>query len=156
MKSTNFSIYKKNRKILTNSHKNYRIFYGFGILLFGLLITIVKGFPISTGLSFLGIGIIVIGLISVFYGIIGVKIFAQKIQIECDKESFQIKKSFTKNTIIKFDTISFMKFLPKGIEISFSDYSKNYDLSLLSIEEFEALKEILIEHCDANNIEFAQ
>ncbi|HQQ30010.1 MAG TPA: hypothetical protein PLG82_06885, partial [Tenuifilaceae bacterium] len=64
-----------------------------------------------------------------------------------------IKESFKAKTSILLDSITYIKFLPFGIEFSFSDYSKTFDFSLLSQEEFNEFKVKLTEYCTRKNIE---
>lgn len=153
MESNEFSINKKTRESLNKTTKIYRFSYGIGIFVAGVILFMQFDEPLPHKYSILSVGMILLGISFSIYGYIGKKIFAQKIQIHMDDESIIIKESFKAKTSILLDSITYIKFLPFGIEFSFSDYSKTFDFSLLSQEEFNEFKVKLTEYCTKKNIE---
>lgn len=148
-----FTIDRRTRESLSKGVRIYRISYGAIILILGIVIIVRKGLSLTESQAILGEGFILIGVFSIIYGLVGKKLFSQRIQIQMDAESIRVKKNFEKETLILMESISYVKVLPMKLEFSYSDYAKTIDFSYLTQEEFDQVKTIITEYCVKNSIE---
>lgn len=153
MGNTEFIIEKKTRESISKSNKVYRFLYGLILFIAGIILILKQEQLFSDKYSFISWGMILIGLSFVLYGLIGKNIFASKIFIQINEDSIKIKKPFRSTTTIELSTITYLKFLPLSLELSFTDYAKTFNLSLLTQEEFDKVKEKLTEYCVKKNIQ---
>lgn len=137
MTETAFSIEKKYRKQLSRGNKIYRIMYG--LIIIGASIYMISGM----GFSFLTLGVFVIGLAYFIHGIIGKGIVPYTAILIMDDDSIFIKKTYEREVRINFNEVSFIRFMPLAIDVSFMDTVKKYNLSWLSPDEFETLSQRL-------------
>jgi hypothetical protein len=149
----NIILTKQTRKSLGKGYRFYRIIYGFIILILGIVITIRTGISLTDNQSILGIAMVLLGIASVALGLIGKGVFKQLITIQITEDKMVIKKRFEGGTTIRLNQITFMKILPLKLEFTFSNFTKTYDFSFLTDEEFNRIKTILTDYCISNKIE---
>ncbi|MHC1703260.1 MAG: hypothetical protein AB9846_05070 [Tenuifilaceae bacterium] len=153
MENIDFGIDKKIRETLSKGTRIYRIIYGSIIFIIGFILIYKTGFSILQPSSFLAEALILTGIISIVYGIIGIELFKQRYRLKMDSESLRFKKSFDSEITIKLNKITHLKVLPMQLEISYDDYIKTYDFSWLTHEEFEKIKASLSNYCMKNKID---
>ncbi len=156
MANVEFFFEKKTREAITKSNKAYRFIYGLILLVAGIIVISKQEHLLSSKYSFIGWGMILMGFSFVLYGLIGKKIFASIFLITINEDYIKIKTSLWTSTTIAFNSITHIRFLPLSLELSFTDYSKAYNFSLLTRDEFESIKEKLTEYCVKKNIETEQ
>jgi hypothetical protein len=156
MEEFNFSINTKSREKLSKATRVYRIIYGAMIFILGIILVVRTGFSSELELSFLGEAMIVLGILSIIYGLVGNKVFMQTIQIDLNDGIFRVKKSFEREITIGLNRVSYMKILPFKLEFSFVDYTKTYDFSYLTKDELESVSIKLSEYCSNHKIEIGE
>ena len=156
MEDLQLTIEKRTREKLGNGTRIYRIVYGITILILGIIITAKTGFSFELNLAFLGEAMILIGILSMTYGLIGRKLLRQNIKIQLDTGMIRIKKKFEKEILINLDRVTYLKTSPFKLELSFEDFAKTYDFSYLTDEEFEMIKVKTIEYCEKRKIEIEE
>jgi hypothetical protein len=146
METFNYSIDSKKRHKLSLSHRILYNVYGLFLITFQILL-------ISKNSNLvLSVVIIALGVTPILYGIIGKELLVTHDYLIMDQNNIKIKRSFDVACKIKLSSITYIKFIPEEFEITFKDYVKDYDLSWITIEEFQMLKVKLQEYCRLNNI----
>jgi hypothetical protein len=156
MENLKLTIEKRTRERLGKGTRIYRIVYGITILILGIIITAKKGFSFELDLAFFGEALILIGIFSITYGLIGRNLLRQNIKIQPDAGIIRIKKRFEKEILINLDRVTYLKTSPFKLELSFDDFAKIYDFSYLTDEEFKMIKVKTIEYCREKNIEIEE
>jgi len=149
-----FSVDKRIREHLGKGRRIYNISFGVFIIAVGLIPIIKNGFSILSYKSILNECFVLMGLLSITFGIIGKELYRIRHRLSMDNESLRIKKSFEWEVKISLNSISQVKFHSPRIEMELCDYIKTIDLSWLSNEEFEGLKTKLEEFCRMKKIDF--
>ena len=98
------------------------------------------------------IAIFLMGIITLAYGIIGKELLPSHSYFILDSSHQKINNSSLKAQNIELIAITYMKLNPDGLDVTFNDFVKNYDLSWLSSEEFLLLKSKLHQFGNQNNI----
>ncbi|KAF5071382.1 hypothetical protein DSECCO2_212800 [anaerobic digester metagenome] len=152
MKSDSFFLSKKIRPTLSRLNRIYKITYGLIVITGCIIFASQLEQPMHHKDYFFISGMAIIGFTFILYGLIGKKILADKIQIYIDNKKISIKKTLGVNISIPIGSITYIKFQPASIELSFIDYSKTYDLSILNEDEVKRMKEFLINYCSKHDI----
>jgi len=146
IETLNFSIDSKKRNPLSKGSRIQNCLAGVLFLYIGI-----QHFA-NESLSMFTIIIILSGIYSIIYGLIGKELLMIHYYLIMDSSLIKFKRSFNREVVIKLNSITYLKLIPSGFEITFSDYVKIYDLSWLTIDEFEMLKSKLQSYCTLNNI----
>jgi hypothetical protein len=147
METFNYSIDSKKRNPLSNGSRIHNCLFGLLFMYIGF-----QHFANDESLSIFTIFLILAGIYSLIYGLIGKELLMVHYYLIMDSSSIKFKRSFNKEVVIKLNLMTYLKLIPSGFEITFGDYVKNYDLSWLTIDEFEMLKSKLQGYCTLNNI----
>lgn len=153
MANINFVIEKKTREILSKGTRIYRIVYGGILLIIGFLMIISTDFSILSAKSVLYETMILVGIISIIYGSFGIELFKVRYRLIMDDQYIKMKKSFEQEIRIDLNSITHLKTLALGLEITYNDYIKTYDFSWLTPDEFEKFKEKISDYCLKKKIE---
>lgn len=146
MENISLTIEKKKRSNLKTGSRIFQCLYGFILILIGA--RIMNDEP----LHLYGIAIILMGLISLAYGIIGKELLPTHNYLILDSNHLKIKNSSLRAQIIEMSAITYMKLTPDGFDVTFNDFAKSYDLSWLSAGQFQLLKSKLHQFGNQNNI----
>jgi hypothetical protein len=146
MESISYSIDSKKRHNLRTGIRIYLIVYNLLLITIGFLLISKKS------VSFLPLALITMGFLFLVYGLVGKELFVTHNYLIMDSSTIKIKRSFELMIKIKLKLITYIKLIPSGLEITFNDYVKTYDLSWLTIEEFQMLKTKLEAYCAQNGI----
>jgi hypothetical protein len=96
---------------------------------------------------------IFLGIFLIGYGLIGKELQKIHYYVKFDSGILRLKKSrYSKEVIIDLKTATFIKSISSGFEITFGDYVKTYDVSWLTMEEFQMLKSWVQVNCADNNL----
>lgn len=139
MENRKLRIDKRVREPLTRGTRIYRVVYGLGILILGVILMARVGVSFANNLSVMGMGLILLGSFSALYGYIGKKILSQRIRIDMDDITMRIRKTFAREVLVDLKAITYLNVLPLTLELSFGDYTKTYDFSLLNQTEFDSV-----------------
>ncbi|BDX38812.1 hypothetical protein CYCD_21670 [Tenuifilaceae bacterium CYCD] len=139
MENRTLCIDKRVREPLTRGTRIYRVIYGLGILTLGVILMFRVGVSFSNNLSVMGVGLILIGFFSALYGYIGKKIFSQRIRVDMDNSTMRIRKTLEREVLVDLRAITHLNVLPLTLELSFGDYTKTCDFSLLNQTEFDGM-----------------
>jgi hypothetical protein len=134
MENVTLSIESKKRLPLPRGRRIYSISYGVILILLGL----VEPIQISSQLFYPAI--IIIGICSLIYGIIGKELYKTRNYFKIDKALITSKKSFEKKKVIDIKTITHIKSVPTGFDLSFDNYGKRLNLSWMTPEEYSMVK----------------
>jgi hypothetical protein len=146
MEILNYSIDSKKRNPLSKGSRIQNCLTGALFLYIGI-----RHFDFES-LSIFTTIIILFGIYSIIYGLIGKELLMIHYYLIMDSSQIKFKRSFNKEVVIKLNSITYLKFIPSGFEITCTDYVKTYDLSWLKVDEFEMLKSKLQIYCKLNNI----
>jgi hypothetical protein len=146
MKSPNYSIDFRKRYDLRMGNRIFNCIYG--ILLAAIGVSLFS----KESHALLSVLIILLGLFSLVYGLLGKELLITHDYLVMDSDILEIKRSFEKTNKIELSSATYIKTFPKGLEITFNDYVKTYDLSWISNEQFHSLKECLQTFCNENRI----
>lgn len=146
METLSYSIDSRKRHNLRTSIRIYSSLYGLLLITIGFL-QIKK-----ESISLFPLSIIILGFFSLVFGLIGKELYVTHDSLIMDSSIIKIKRSFERVIKIKLSSITYLKMIPSGFEITFKDYVKTYDLSWLTIEEFQMLKTKFQAYCSQNNI----
>lgn len=139
MENRKLRIDKRVREPLTRGTRIYRVVYGLGILILGVILMVRVGVSFSNNLLVMGMGLILIGFFSALYGYIGKKILSQRIRIDIDDSTMRIRKTFGREVLVDLKAITYLNVLHLTLELSFGDYTKTYNFSLLNQTEFDSV-----------------
>jgi hypothetical protein len=146
METTFYSIDRKTRHNLSKGSRIFNCLYGLILMTFGFV------YVPKESSSIFPASIIFLGICSLAYGLIGKEPFITHDSLIMDSKIIKIRRSFQSRVNIKLSSITYIKSIPSGFEITFKDYVKVYDLSWLTIEELQMFKTKLQDYCKQNNI----
>ena len=146
MKTPNYSIDSRKRYNLRMGNRIFNCIYGILLIVIGVTLFSKESHALLTIL------IILLGLSSLIYGLLGKELLITHDYLVMDSDILEIKRSFEKTNTIKLSSATYIKTIPGGLEISFNDYVKTYDLSWISNDQFFSLKERLQTYCNENSI----
>ena len=146
METFNYSIDSKKRNPLGTGSRIHNCLFGLLIIYIGF-----KHFA-NESVSVFTIFLILAGIYSLIYGLVGKELLMIHYYLIMDSSLIKFKRSYNKAVVIKLSSITYIKLIPSGFEITFSDYVKTYDFFWLTIDEFEMLKSKLQSYCTLSNI----
>ena len=146
METNFYSIDKRNRHDMSKGSRIINSLYGLILMIIGIV------FVPKESSSIFPSSFIFLGFCSLAYGLIGKELFITHDSLIMDSKIIKIRRSFQSRVKIKLSSITYIKFIPSGFEITFKDYLKVYDLSWLTIEELQMFKTKLQSFCNQNNI----
>jgi hypothetical protein len=146
MENSTLLIDSKKRLPLSIGNKIYQVIYGL------LLIAIGAFQIIKTYSPLFNIGLILLGVFSLTYGIIGKEILKTHNYLKIDSYLITSKNSGDRKIVIDIKSITYIKHLPCGFEITLNDYVKTIYLTWMSSEEFQMIKTRLESLSKQNNI----
>ena len=153
METIDFSIDKKIRETPGNGRRIYNVVLGIFFLLMGGSYLFENGFSIQDSQSILNNFIILVGLLSITYGLWGREPFRKRFRLKMDNTTLRIKQSFEWEVKINLNSITHLRSVPLGFIITFNDYIQTYVFSWLTTEEYEILKARMTDYCLKNKIE---
>ena len=134
MENSTLLIDSKKRKPLSKGNRIYQLIYGIIIILVG------ASQLIKTDLPLFNIGLILIGILSLTYGIIGKEIFTSHDYVKVDSYLITSKNSGNRKNVIEIKSITYIKWLPGGFEVTLNDYVKTINLTWMTSDEFQMIK----------------
>jgi len=146
METFNYAVDSKKRNSLSLSSRIHNCLTGLLLLYVGI-----RHIPDRQS-SIFTLLLILYGIYSLIYGLIGKELLRIHYKLKMDSGLIKFKRSFEKAVTIKLISITYIKQIPSGFEITFGDYVKTYDFSWLATDEFEMLKSNLQRYCSLNNI----
>ena len=148
METFNYSIDSRKRHNLSKGSRFSNYLYGAIFLAIGLHNIIKDSF------SLLSLFMIVFGIGIFIFGLVGKELLMTRDYLILDSNRIKIKRSFERATKIKLNSITYIKTIQMGFEITFNGTIKRYDLSWLTVEEYQMLKTKLQIFCSQNNVSF--
>ena len=146
MENSTLQIDSKKRLPLSKGNRIYQFIYGL------VLITIGAFQIIKTDLPLFNIGLILIGILSLTYGVIGKEIFTTHNYLKIDSYLITAKNSSDRKNIIEIKSITYIKNLPFGFDFTLKDYVKTINLTWTTSDEFQMIKTRLEGLARQNNI----
>ena len=146
MENSTLLIDSKKRLPLSNGNRFYQLIYGI------ILITIGAFQIIKTDSPLFNPGLILIGVFSLIYGVVGKAIFTSHNYLKIDSYSITSKNSGGRKNVINIKSITYVKNLPFAFEIALNDYVKTINLPWMTSEEFQMIKTRLEELSNKHNI----
>ena len=146
MENSTLLIDSKKRLPLSKGNRFYQLIYGI------VLITIGAFQIIKTDLPLFNIGLILIGILSLTYGVIGKEIFTTHNYLKIDSYLITSKNSVDRKSLIEIKSITYIKNLPFGFDFTLKDYVKTINLTWTTSDEFQMIKTRLEGLSRQNNI----
>lgn len=134
MENSTLLIDSKKRLALSKGNRIYQSLYGI------LLIIIVASQIIKSDSALFNIGLALIGILSLVYGIIGKKIFLTHNYFRIDSNLITSKNSGERKDVIDIKSITHIKILQSAFEITLNDYVKEINLEWMTADEFQMIK----------------
>lgn len=146
METVLYSINSKKRYNLRMGTRIFNSIYGLILISFGIFLI-----PKESDLI-LHFAVILLGFLSLLYGTIGKELLLTHDYLILDSTGIKIKRSFEFASKIKLSSVTYIKFIQTGFEITYKDFVKDYDLSWLTLEEVQMFKSKLQDYCRLNKI----
>jgi hypothetical protein len=146
MENSTLLIDSKKRLPLSKGNRFYQLIYGL------ILISIGAFQIIKTDLPLFNIGLILIGILSLIYGVIGKEIFSSHNYLKIDSYLITSKNSGDRKNLFEVKSITYIKNMPFAIEVTLNDYVKTINLAWMTSDEFQTIKTRLESLSKQNNI----
>lgn len=146
MENSTLLIDSKKRLPLSKGNRIYQLIYGLFLITIGAFQIIKTDFPLFN------IGLILIGILSLTYGVIGKEIFTSHNYIKIDSYLITSKNSGDRKNLIEIKSITYIKYLPFAFEVTLTDYVKTINLKWMTPDEFQTIKTRLEGLSKPNNI----
>jgi hypothetical protein len=134
MENSTLLIDSKKRLPLSKGNRLYQLIYGIVLVTIGAL-KIIK-----TDFDLINIGLILIGLVSLIYGVIGKEILTTHNYLKIDSNLIMAKNSGDRKNLIEIKSITYIKSLPFGFDFTLKDYVKTMNLPWTTSDEFQMIK----------------
>jgi hypothetical protein len=134
MENATLLIDSKKRLPLSKGNRFYQLIYGIVFITIGAFQILITDLPLFN------IGLILIGLLSLTYGVIGKEIFTTHNYLKIDSYLITAKNSGDRKNLIEIRSITHIKNLPSGFDFTLKDYVKTINLTWTTSDEFQMIK----------------
>jgi hypothetical protein len=134
MENSTLLIDSKKRLPLSKGNRIYQLIYGLALILIGAFHVIITDLPLFN------IGLILLGLLSLTYGVIGKEILTTHNYLKIDSYLITSKNSGDRKNLIEIKSITDIKNLPFGFDLILKDYVKTINLRWTTSDEFQMIK----------------
>ncbi len=93
------------------------------------------------------------GILLILVSLDGREPFRTRYRLKMDNDTIRIKKTVESELRINLKKITYLKFLPSRLEITYNDFVKSYNFYWLTTEEFKDFQAKLSDYCLKNKIE---
>ena len=131
----------KDFKIAYSERKSLSLFTRIFNSILGLILTIF----VITNYQFQDIPLLIIGLSSILYGIVGLDLFKTNYCINVTHDSIEIIKSFQQDIVIDLNKIKYIALRYNELHVHYADYVKTYKIPWLTSEDYQKLSNKLDE-----------
>lgn len=146
MENSTLLIDSKKRLPLSKGNRIYQLIYGIILVLIG------ASQLIKTDLPLFNIGLILIGILSLTYAVIGKEIFTSHYYVKIDSYLITSKNSGDRKNLFEIKSITYIKNLPYAFEVTLNNYVKTINLAWMTSDEFRTIKTRLEGLSKQNNI----
>jgi hypothetical protein len=146
MENSTLLIDSKKRLPLSKGNRIYQLIYGIILVLIG------ASQLIKTDLPLFNIGLILIGILSLTYAVIGKEIFTSHYYVKIDSYLITSKNSGDRKNVIDIKSITYINCLPNGFDVTLTNYVKTINLTWMTSDEFQMIKARLEGLCKQNKI----
>jgi hypothetical protein len=153
MEQNDFLIDKRIRERFGKGRKIYNFILGALLLIIGLIYILKHGFSIQDAKAILKEAYILMGILLILVSLDGREPFRTRYRLKMDNDTIRIKKTFESELRINLKKITYLKFLPSRLEITYNDFVKSYNFYWLTTEEFKDFQAKLSDYCLKNKIE---
>jgi len=108
---------------------------------FGLIVTII----VLIVYQFRDIVLLIIGVFSMVYGIVGLEFFKTIYRIKVTQDTLEIIKSYRQDIVIDLNKVDYIQLKNNELQVHYSDYVKTYNLPWLTGDDYYELKDKLYE-----------
>ena len=146
MENSTLLIDSKKRLPLSKSNRFYQLIYGIALITIGAFQIIKTDSPLFNP------GLILIGILSLAFGVIGKEIFTTHNYLKIDSYLITAKNSGDRKRLIDIKSITYITNLPLGFDFTLKDYVKTINLTWTTPDEFQMIKTRLEGLARQNNI----